>query len=83
MTMATYIKFDERPHLAERKTRAWAIISIEPPHAYLGEIKWFGRWRKYVFFPGADTLFEEICLREIALFIEVRTREHRFARKAP
>lgn len=48
----------------------------------LGFVKWFGRWRKYGFFPRDGAVFEEICLREISQFIVDRTREHKAA-KAP
>ena len=43
----------------------------------LGEIKWFGRWRKYAFFPDYMCVFEEECLRDISVFLEQATREHR------
>lgn len=47
----------------------------------LGEIRWYGAWRKYAFFPSQQTLFEEVCLREIAMFIENRTQAHRREKK--
>jgi hypothetical protein len=43
----------------------------------LGQVKWFGRWRKYSFFPAAGAIFEEVCMREISQFIVDRTTEHR------
>lgn len=43
----------------------------------LGVIKWFGRWRKYVFEPYAETVYEETCLREISQFIEEETKSQR------
>lgn len=47
----------------------------------LGVIKWFGRWRKYVFFPVQNTLYEETCMREISQFIVEETQAHREAKK--
>ena len=44
---------------------------------YLGEVKWFGRWRGYAFFPELYTIYEQKCMREIADFIEAQTKEHR------
>jgi hypothetical protein len=44
-------------------------------------VRWFSRWRKYAFYPGRETVFEEDCLREIADFCETRTREYKQARK--
>jgi hypothetical protein len=36
----------------------------------LGEIKWFGRWRQYAFFPEPETVFEHQCLKDIVAFME-------------
>ena len=36
----------------------------------LGQVKWYGPWRCYSFFPEAGTLFEKQCLRDIAAFCE-------------
>jgi hypothetical protein len=36
----------------------------------LGEIKWFGRWRQYVFFPADRTGYSRGCLRDIADFTD-------------
>lgn len=43
----------------------------------IGEIKWYGCWRKYCFFPEYDTVYEQDCLRDIAAFCEEKTAEHR------
>lgn len=40
----------------------------------LGEIKWFGRWHQYAFFPKSETVFNTECLSDIQSFIE-RLRE--------
>ena len=37
---------------------------------YLGDISWCSKWRKYAFHPEEGTVYEDICLREIAKFIE-------------
>jgi hypothetical protein len=63
---------------SSEKTCVWDVRSKHGDH--LGEVKWFGRWRKYTFFP-APGWFEEVCLREIAQFIVDRTAEHK-GRKA-
>jgi len=71
--MGTHIKFvegDPKP-----KTKTWNIWSNKG--AFLGIIKWFGQWRKYAFFPAPETIFEEVCLSEIADFCVEKTKEHR------
>ena len=35
----------------------------------LGEIKWFGRWRQYSFFPRPETIFNKDCLNDIISYI--------------
>jgi hypothetical protein len=47
----------------------------------LGNITWFGRWRKYTFNPLPNTTYEETCLREIAQFIEEETKAHKAKQK--
>jgi hypothetical protein len=39
------------------------------PQVLIGEIKWFGRWRQYAFFPATACVFSEGCMTEIATFI--------------
>ena len=57
------------------KTAIWLVL--DKAGGVLGQVKWFGRWRKYSFFPMPDCVFEGTCLREIARFIEDQTRAHR------
>ena len=46
----------------------------------LGRVQWWGRWRKYAFFPLGGTLYEPTCLRDIAAFIEAQMAERKAAR---
>ena len=36
----------------------------------LGEIKWFGAWRQYCFYPEGNTIFDRKCLTYINNFLE-------------
>lgn len=58
-----------------RKTLCWDVMSDAGER--LGGISWFARWRKYAFFPAHGSIYEEVCLREIAFFINERTTEHK------
>ena len=63
-------------HGRQHRTKCFlvkAILGGQP----LGEIRWYGQWRRYAFFPNAHTLFEEVCLRQIADFCENETRLYR------
>ncbi len=71
----THIAFHlQQPDLT-KKTKKWDVLALDGYH--LGEVKWFGQWRKYCFFPLGDTVYEETCLGEISQFIEDRTKEHK------
>ena len=43
----------------------------------LGEIKWFGRWRQYCFFPYKNTVFNIGCLNDINAFIKELMEERK------
>ena len=56
-----------------RKTQMWEVSSIMGG-CILGYIQWRSGWRKYVFQPAEDTVFDASCLREMADFLEQETR---------
>lgn len=71
-TDGKWVRFD----LAEKqnpKTSVWNVVAKEGGYS-IGQIKWFGRWRKYSFFPVPDTIYESDCLHDIADFLAEQTR---------
>jgi hypothetical protein len=68
---ASYIYFTDPQPSASGKTQVWFVMA--EGGGQLGEIKWFGRWRRYAFFPLAGTVFEETCLHELAAFCRSQT----------
>lgn len=70
-----FVLYDSRP-----KTFIWRVVAKDGDVS-LGLIKWFGRWRRYCFFPDSDTVFEEQCMRDIIHFMEDRTESHIQKRK--
>ena len=52
------------------KTDLWLVRSKHGEQPCLGRVAWFGRWRKYAFFPEPGCVFEEVCMRELSEFIE-------------
>ncbi len=76
-TEGTHIRFISTGVRDGQKTERWNVETKEDEDL-LGEIKWFGRWRQYAFFPALECVFEQICMREISDFIEEVMR----ARKA-
>jgi len=47
------------------KTGIWNVLS-KTGGTVLGQIKWFGRWRQYAFYPSSDTIFNPSCLEDIS-----------------
>jgi hypothetical protein len=70
-----WLHFEEMPKSAERKTLIFAAVTKEGQ--VIGQIRWFAAWRKYCFYPFAETVWEENCLRQIADFIEGETKKQR------
>ena len=62
-----YLKFE----LVEQKpkTMIYSVLSVVS-NELLGHIKWHNSWRKYVFFPLENTIFDSSCLTEIRDFID-------------
>ena len=67
-----WIRFVHEDEL--KKTHIWSVQTNDTGYE-LGIIKWHPSWRKYCFFPGLDTVFENICLHEIAEFIKQKMAE--------
>lgn len=71
----SYIVFRDGPRSPSGKTRTWTVLN--DAGRYLGTVRWWASWRKYCYFPEDDTVLEQVCLRELATFVENRTQEHR------
>ena len=69
-----YIRFVAGPPKA--KTLTWFVINKDSEQA-IGEIKWYGAWRRYSFFPFTDTVYEMTCLDDIAEFLREQTQQRK------
>ena len=58
------------------RTMVWRV-EARADEAELGEVRWFGRWRRYALFPAAGTAFERECLLDLAEFVDDQTKRHR------
>ncbi len=77
MSEKTYIEFIEMPRMfpSERKTKVWRVQN-KTHGDNLGEVKWYGGWRRYCFFP-LDAVFSGGCLRDVAVFCDEQTAAHK------
>lgn len=64
--MAKWIKFNYAGLSPTGKTKVWEVTTLVGNT--LGFIKWYGPWRKYSFFPAANTVFENDCMQDIINF---------------
>lgn len=72
-----FITFDKRVYPVELKTNNsyfWEVSNTKDGSS-IGYIEWFKRWKKFCLFPYPDTVFEEVCLKDISDFIVERTKE--------
>ena len=60
----------EKVELPKRKTPIYKLFSVSNHDIKLGEIKWFGAWRQYCFYPEGNTIFDRKCLTYINNFLE-------------
>lgn len=64
------LEFKEYGLSESGKTKLWLVIGND---FELGKISFFGKWRKYCFYPNENTLFDNLCLSEIAIFCKEQT----------
>ena len=74
-----WIKIVEQKNLRQkRKTKIFCVFTnYKATTECIGEVRWFARWRKYCFFPASDTIYEWVCLRDIAEFMENETKNYK------
>lgn len=63
----SYILIKEVPN--EGKNRRFEILASKT-QTVLGRIDYFHSWKKYVFMPAFQTLYDVVCLDEISEFIK-------------
>ena len=63
-----YEYFDVYLYIEKPKTNIYILVSRHGDT--LGEIRWWGSWRQYCFFPAEETVFSRGCLKDIQDFIE-------------
>lgn len=76
----TWVHANQLPLMDGRKTDTWEIVSTGG-RDILGHVKWFGRWRRFAFWPEPETVFDEVCMRELSDFCEKVTQMRAEARK--
>ena len=63
--MSKYVRFNVLPQEKGRVTKRFEVTN-GAGDIVLGHIGWHSPWRRYVFYPQANTLFDSDCVQEIA-----------------
>ena len=68
-----FLSFDARPNPG-KKTKLWSVFSkFNPGVGSLGVVCFRPAWRKYVFEPSQNTVYDAGCLDEIRSFLVTQT----------
>ena len=76
LTDTQYLHFYDLPPMG--KTRRIVVQSRRGHH--LGDIRWYGPWRQYVFEPAQGTIFNVECLASLADRLGYLNTMHREAK---
>lgn len=58
------------------KTKVWSVRNRENGFV-LGQVKWYGGFRKYAFFPVGGTIYDPPCLYDVAHFMQTKMNERK------
>lgn len=61
--------------IKNQKTPILRIFSKNGISSFLGEIKWYGAWRKFCFFPHDNTIWDNKCLNDLTEFLKNYNRK--------
>jgi hypothetical protein len=68
----SHLLMEERARDSGKLTRTWDVLAAAD-RTRLGTVKWWTHWRRYVFFPEPERLFDAVCLQIIANYLELAT----------
>ena len=58
----------------DHKGRPTWTLHNKRSDAQIGNIGWYASWRRYIFVPLENACFDAYCLREIASFLDRKTK---------
>jgi hypothetical protein len=71
-----YLDFIFAKQTDKQKTKVLEIYSKKHGNC-LGEIRWWGAWRQYVFAPYCGTVYSRGCMDEINVQIKALNEQHK------
>lgn len=64
-----WLEFQELEMQPNKKTKTFLVWNKENDEVPIGEIKWYGPFRKYAFYPQPNTVYEPTCMQDITDFL--------------
>ena len=83
-----YMNFNKLEKPKGKVTETWEVISTAKEHTegtrycILGYVLWRSGWRRYVFQPAEDTVFDAACLAELTEFLSLQTEVQQGVQRA-
>jgi hypothetical protein len=71
-TVGKHIEFVHEGTLDD-DTKLFSVYALKDGF-FLGEVEWFPDWKQFVFSPADNTVESPTCLRDIADFCEMQTK---------
>lgn len=78
--MSKWLSFNIQPRQDGKKTDIYQV-SNRLTGVIVGEIKWYGGFRKYVFAPTNDFIFDASCMTDIGQFLEALMLERKLIKQ--
>lgn len=75
--MSKFINFIQVPSSGKTEVYTVETKACLP----IGTIKWYGSFRKYCFFPNANTVWDTSCLNDVIYFMSKLQREYEAGKK--
>lgn len=69
-----YLEFVEMGESPSGKTKIWSVMNSNDG-SLLGQVKWYGPWRKYVFFSEPNCIWSADCLEDLSKFVNQKMKE--------
>ncbi|MBL7942475.1 MAG: hypothetical protein JNM00_06900 [Flavobacteriales bacterium] len=66
----TWLNIIRQPRPSGRLTDIYFVMTRDEHHK-IGEIKWYGAFRQYAFFPEGNTVYEKQCLGDLSKALQM------------
>jgi hypothetical protein len=76
MAESQWLAFVKADNFDKKKTDQF-YVNNKVNNSCVGMIKWYGAFRKYVFYPTPNFIFDSACLKDIASYLSALMLERK------